>query len=121
MEELNAKFRARSQRLVELSIAANHIVNKGLSKTGRVSTNLIRGLEDFKLSLDAMRDDPRYKSIAQLNIEFVNEVVSFAKAINAGNTEIAEDHLRNSVDLHQKSDDLINALVDEMDEGSEVV
>ncbi|MFF3021209.1 hypothetical protein ACFVRR_00905 [Gottfriedia sp. NPDC057948] len=121
MEELNAKFRARSQRLIELGIAANHIANKGLSKTRRVPTNLIRGLEDFKLSLEAMREDPRYKSIAQLNIEFVNEVVSFAKAINAGSMEIAEDHLRNSVDLHQKSDDLINALVDEIEVSADVI
>ncbi|PGS55098.1 hypothetical protein [Bacillus sp. AFS041924] len=121
MEELNAKFRARSHRLLELGIAANHIVEKGRSKSGRVPTNLVRGLEDFKLSLDAMRDDPRYKSIAQLNIEFVNEVVSFAKAINAGNKEIAEDHLRNSVDLHEKSDGLINALVDEIEVSANVV
>ncbi|WP_088072400.1 hypothetical protein [Gottfriedia luciferensis] len=113
MNELDAKFNARSQRLFELGVLANYIVTKG-DKSKRVPTNLIKGLEDFKLSLESMRDDPRFKSIAQLNIQFINEVVLYAKAVNAGNAALAKDHLRNSVDLHEKSDDLIYALVEEL-------
>lgn len=121
MEELDVKFNARSRRLLELSIVANNIVQKARSKTKRVPTNLIRGLEDFRLSLDVMRDDPRFKSIAQINIMFIEEVVLFAKETNAGNTEQAEFHYSNSVDLNEKSDAIINALVDEIEVSADVI
>lgn len=115
MEELDTKFRARTQRLVEFTVLANNLTDP---KRKRIPSNLIKGVEDFRLSFETMRDDPRLKSIAQLHLEMINEVVLYAKSKNAGETEQAERHLGLSIKLHDDSDKLIYGLINE---GSDAV